>query len=339
MTDNNQENFRPQSPLSLYSYVNPAAAPTVQPIANRPPSAVVGEVFAAKSILKKQPAKQITVPSSRPVTPVAPVPLAKSNALQQKTVAFGRTTNLCDTVTRAKPVSKLPHNLLRARTVMASSKELEEILSHMKRQDEEMAALREQNAQLKQSVDELKSKESNLTRALTSLSTRLMGIEQRRHANEPSVDESWLKGISARLDRLEMRAPSPEMMVMTHQQRRPSSNGQRAPAINGQQRVAGEGRIYGAKYTQRLTLHKEITTFSPDRTHLPIHQKQPTMPGNYQSVRISEDENYFDDRSEEDVEEERTPPQQQPQQQLQQVKQRRGTQSDRERRDRYRKPE
>jgi hypothetical protein len=56
MTDNNQENFRPQSPLSLYSYVNPAPV-VCQPIVNRPPSAVVAreevQVIAAKSILKK----------------------------------------------------------------------------------------------------------------------------------------------------------------------------------------------------------------------------------------------------------------------------------------------
>ena len=161
------------------------------------------------------------------------------------------------------------------------------------------------------------------------------------------MDESWLKGISARLDRLEMRAPSPEMMMIPPQHaRRASSNGQRAPS-------KGEGRIYGAKYTQRLTLHKEITTFSPDRSHLPV-QKPPPMPNNYQSVRISEDENYFgrpsldpalsdpfpylsDDRSEDDLDEEQQQQASPQHQQQLQVKQRRGTQSDRERRDRYRK--
>lgn len=96
MQENQPESsFRPQSPLSLYSYVDPQAK--VQSEAKK--VSVSGEEVVAKSILKSTkavPQQVQQIPAQRAKTPVNTQP--RLSLERRKTVAFGRTVPISQTI-------------------------------------------------------------------------------------------------------------------------------------------------------------------------------------------------------------------------------------------------
>ena len=98
-----ESNFRPQSPLSLYSYVDPSRQPKVQAEAKK--TSVSGEEVGAKSILKstkvvqqvqQQVAAQVPAPRVKPSTSGSVQP--RPSLERRKTVAFGRTVPVSQTI-------------------------------------------------------------------------------------------------------------------------------------------------------------------------------------------------------------------------------------------------
>jgi len=104
MQENQPEsNFRPQSPLSLYSYVDPSRQSKVQAEAKK--VSVSGEEVVAKSILKSTKVQVQQVQQQVAQVPVQRAKASTASSTQQrpslerrKTVAFGRTVPVSQTI-------------------------------------------------------------------------------------------------------------------------------------------------------------------------------------------------------------------------------------------------
>ncbi|KAI1719351.1 hypothetical protein Ddc_08557 [Ditylenchus destructor] len=230
MNKSNLDNFRPVSPTSLYSYaigvpaqdfpyagagltntITVSSKPEVSTTeSTQPPEVIVAK--SSKSILKNpknraqvtktppaklqnpqkaSPAKpRLSRPPSRSTTPV-------NRVVKQKTVAFGLTTNLSDTLEKKKEPATNTLCTHRPKPYMTTTKEAEEITKQLKTLKEEFGNLKTklegENAELRKSLDEMLTKETKLSNLLTNLSSRLMDLEQKHDqsvgSNSPHVQE------------------------------------------------------------------------------------------------------------------------------------------------------
>uniref|UniRef100_A0A915EK19 Uncharacterized protein n=1 Tax=Ditylenchus dipsaci TaxID=166011 RepID=A0A915EK19_9BILA len=353
---NRLENFRPPSPpISLLSYnaISTGAAPQKPTCA-----AVLPKQNSSTPTETSQPTNEVA--SNRNQSRVSLSTTTPTNAaknIKQKTVAFGLTTNVSDTVEKNKNTPSIKNAVQRiSRPLMASTREVEEIHKQLRSHKEEKV------------VDDLRSDEAKLSRALTSISSRLMELEKHRHSQSSNASSSSQQPVLAAVPVLQQLS----LQEKKQQRHNHSSEGSRVqqispveqpqkqdkqvirkcpsyptqderkiddflsfikrrirenpdfearinrtvtlfgggPDVNSIPTTMSENQrmplrmdptnetnppssYYGAKYTQRLTLHKEITTFSPDRGHLVR---------NPPSTRHSNDENFFvDEESDQEV--------------------------------------
>ncbi|KAI1720795.1 spindle assembly abnormal protein 5 [Ditylenchus destructor] len=228
MNRSNFDNFLPISPTSLYSTIVPpqdfpyagaglsntatvSSKPQVSTTeSTQPPEVIVAK--SSKSILKnpktrpqitKTPPAKLQIPQkTSPAKPRLSRPPSRSTtpvnrAVKQKTVAFGLTTNLSDTVEKTKEAAASTLCAHRPKSYMTTTKEAEEIAKQLKSLKEEFGSfktkLEGENAELRKSLEEMFTKETKLSNLLTNLSSRLMDLEQKHDqsvgSNSPHVQD------------------------------------------------------------------------------------------------------------------------------------------------------